>query len=223
MSTHRRKYYSKAIDTQCLTRFFKGTVCKTFVPERKINPLWPALAKEESIAHIVPILSHPCCGQIIAVSQKNDTNLGDVTSLLKNVVSPVSAFAMPLHRRENETRMYLHYCITCLLPELPLAPAWGGSTELAFLREMLWVQWRQAKGMTHSIKQQQKTRAGQREERRWQARDKRRANLETVQQEGPTFWACFANLASKGYRNQVGKGPSWSSLMPIITGNGLAQ
>jgi len=88
-----------------------------------------------------------------------------VTSLLKNVVSPVSAFAILLHRRENEIRMYLHYCVTGLLPEQPLAPAWAGSAEPALLRQMLRVRGRQAKGMTCSIRQQQKTRAGQRKER----------------------------------------------------------
>lgn len=75
-------------------------------------------------------------------------------------------------------------------------------------------------GWPIGLKWQQKTRTGKRNERWWQARDKRRANLETVQQEGPTAGACSVNLASKGYRNYTGRGPS---VIPIIIGNGLVQ
>lgn len=100
----------------------------TFVSEKIINPLCPGLAKEESIAHIAPILSHPYCARIIVGSQKNRENLGHMWHLLlKNVVSPTSAVSMTMHRRKHEIRMYLHYCTTCLLPELPPAPAWGGA------------------------------------------------------------------------------------------------
>lgn len=52
--------------------------------------------------------------------------------LLQNVAPPTSAFAMPLHREEKkkEIQMYLHYFPSCLLRGLPLAPAWGRSTDL---------------------------------------------------------------------------------------------
>lgn len=108
-------------------------------------------------------------------------------------------------------------------PRAASIPSLGRNLNLPFSREMLHVQERQAKGTIRSVRWQQKTRAGQIKERWWQARDKRRANLETAQHEGPTVRACFANFASTGYRNQVGKGPCWSSLMPTITGNSLAQ
>lgn len=72
-----------------------------------------------------------------------------MTPLLKNMISPISAFTMPPHRKEREIRMCLHYFPPCLLLELSLAPAWGKSTDPASLGEMLQVQERRAMGMTH--------------------------------------------------------------------------
>lgn len=195
-------------------------ICKVFVLGRIRNLLWPGLAKEEFIAHIPPILSHHFCAPVIAVSEKNCVNLGYMWPVYSKLLfSFFSAFAMPLHRREHEIRVPLHYCPTHLLPELPLAPAWGGSSELAFLRKMLQVQGKRVKGMARSRKWQQKTRAGQRKERWWQARDKGRANLKAVLQKGPAVWAYFANIALKGYKKPFGKRPSWTSLIPVVMGN----
>lgn len=50
-------------------------ICKAFVLGRIRNLLWPGLAKEESIAHITPILSHHYCAQVMAVFQKDTVNL----------------------------------------------------------------------------------------------------------------------------------------------------
>lgn len=186
-------------------RFFKDIVCRTmhtFVPERIINPLWPGLAKEESIAHIAPILSHPYCAQIIAVSEKNCENMGHVWHLSSKTLCLLS---LPLLCHCTEGKMKSGCCTTVQPASSQSCPQRGEEPEPAFLREVLRARERQAEGMTCSIRWQQKTRAGQRKERWWQARDKRTANLETVQQEGPAVWACFANWASEGYRNQVGK------------------
>lgn len=95
-------------------------------------------------------------------------------------------------------------------PRAASIPSLGRNLNLPFSREMLHVQERQAKGTIRSVRWQQKTRAGQIKERWWQARDKRRANLETAQHEGPAVRACFCQLRLHGLQK-----PGWEGTLLI--------
>lgn len=131
-----------------------------------------------------------------------------VTSSLQIVVSFLSAFARPLHRKEHEIRVkgqHLHCSPTHLLPELPPAPAWGGSSELAFLRRMLQLWGKRAKGM----------------EKKGDDRGPEKSKPEESAAQGTCSLSLFY-IALEGYRNLFGKRLSWRSLIPIAMGNSLA-
>lgn len=181
----------------------------TFVPERRRNPLCPGLAKQESIAHTAPFLSHPYCAQIIVGSQKNHDNLGHMWHLLlQNVVSPTSAQKGTWNKDVFALLQYLPP------PRAASSPSSGRNLDLPFSERCCECRrdelrgWPTASGGSRKqgLAREKKgdDRWGTREEQTWRQRSTRDLQFELVL---PTWPPRFTE----------------TRLMPIITGNSLAR
>lgn len=157
-------------------------ICKAFVLGRIRNLLWSELAKEGSIAHITPIPSRHYCAQVIAVSQKNCVNLRYVWPLYSKLLFLFLCLCYATAQKGTWNKGAFTLLSHPSHPWAASGPSLGTKFWTCLSREDVTSTGKGAKGMVHSRKWQQKTRAGQGKERWWQTGNKRRANQKTVLQ-----------------------------------------